>query len=453
MTTPETIVTEQTALVPSVASAASTPAIRRVRIFGTGFGIAIAGGNLEAAIVRSRPSASVVVASTVITGFSSRPAAQWGSELLRFLAAAGEPQLAATVIMPREEVIVRTVRLAGVAEKDTASAIELQLDTIHPWEDEPVEWAWWRVTPNDVVVGVVRQSVLSHYETLFSEAGIPMAAATFSSAVIYAALRLWQAAPASIFCYLSPSPGRVEVYGESEARPCYSAGFALAPERALAVARAELRIAPDQPALDLSQALPVASGASPLAAAAAFAASAPLLLRFANLLPAERRASHDRARYLLPIILGGLLVICLLGVFVVFPLINDHRYTADLTAEFNRLQKPALRVQSIDKQLASHRARIAALDDFRKRPQADLDLLNELVRILPQQVWTNTIEIHPDSVTLAGEADQAAPLLKLLDSSPFFEKSEFVTSVTRNGTADQFRIQTMRRGRAGRSTP
>src|SRR6185312_17249459 len=268
MTTPETIVTEQTALVPSVASAASTPAIRRVRIFGTGFGIAIAGGNLEAAIVRSRPSASVVVASTVITGFSSRPAAQWGSELLRFLAAAGEPQLAATVIMPREEVIVRTVRLAGVAEKDTASAIELQLDTIHPWEDEPVEWAWWRVTPNDVVVGVVRQSVLSHYETLFSEAGIPMAAATFSSAVIYAALRLWQAAPASIFCYLSPAPGRVEVYGESEARPCYSAGFALAPERALAVARAELRIAPDQPALDLSQALPVASGASPLAAAA-----------------------------------------------------------------------------------------------------------------------------------------------------------------------------------------
>src|SRR6185312_1398872 len=257
MTTPETIVTEQTALVPSVASAASTPAIRRVRIFGTGFGIAIAGGNLEAAIVRSRPSASVVVASTVITGFSSRPAAQWGSELLRFLAAAGEPQLAATVIMPREEVIVRTVRLAGVAEKDTASAIELQLDTIHPWEDEPVEWAWWRVTPNDVVVGVVRQSVLSHYETLFSEAGIPMAAATFSSAVIYAALRLRHGAPASFFCYLSPAPG-----------------------------------------------------------------------------PAERRASHDRARYLLPVILGGLLAIGLLAVFVAFPLINNHRYTADLTAEF-----------------------------------------------------------------------------------------------------------------------
>lgn len=453
MTSPETMAVEQTALTPSPAPAAAVAGLRRMRIFGTGFGIAISGANLEAVIVRSRPSASAVVASTVITGFSSRPAAEWGSELLRFLAGAGESQLAATVVLPREEVIVRTVRLTGVAEKDIASAIELQLDTIHPWEDEPVEWAWWRVTPADVVVGVVRQSVLSHYETLFSEAGVPLAAATFSSAVIYAALRLRQGTPASFFCYLSPTPGRVEIYGESEARPCYSAGFTLAPERALAVARAELRIAPDRPALELSQALPESAGASPLAAAAALAASAPMLLRFANLLPAERRASHDRARYLLPVILGVLLAIALLGVFVAFPLINDHRYTADLTAEFNRLQRPALRVQSIDKQLTAHRARIAALDEFRKRPQADLDLMNELVRILPAQVWTSSVEISPDSVMLTGEADQAAPLLKLLDSSPLFEKSEFVTSVTRAGTVDQFRIKTMRRGRAGRSTP
>ena len=145
-----------------------------------------------------------VVASATIREFRHRPAAEWGAELLRFLAAAGEPHLAATVVLPREEVIVRTVRLAGVADKDTASAIELQLDTLHPWDEEPIEWSWWRVSANDVVVGIVRQSTLSHYETLFSEAGIPMAAATFSSAVIYAALRLQHAAPASIFCYTCP---------------------------------------------------------------------------------------------------------------------------------------------------------------------------------------------------------------------------------------------------------
>ena len=404
-------------------------------------------------IVRSRPSGSSVVASAIIRNFASRPAAEWGSELLRFLATAGEPHLAATIVLPREEVIVRTVRLAGVAEKDTASAIELQLDTLHPWDDEPIEWSWWRVTPSDVVVGVVRQSTLSYYETLFSEAGIPMAAATFSSAVIHAALRLQQAVPASIFCYMTPGPGRVEIYGESEAKPCYSAGFSLPVERALAVARAELRLPQEHAALNLSDALSSASAISPIAYAAALAASAPLAARFANLLPAPRRASHSRTRYLIPGTLGALLVIGLFVVFVLFPFLNERRYVSDLLAEQGRLERPALRVQSIDKTLATDRARIASLDEFRGHPQADLDVLNELVRLLPEQVWTNSIEILPDSVVIAGEADQAAPLLKLLDSSPLFEKSEPVMSYTRNGQTEQFRIKTMRRGRTGRSTP
>jgi len=259
---------------------------------------------------------------------------------------------------------------------------------------------------------------------------------------------------------MSPAPGRVEVYGESEAKPCYSAGFALSPERALAVARAELRFPQEYAALELGQALAAPktgkagdAAVSPLAYAAALAASAPFSVRVANLLPAARRASHSRTRYLLPVTLAVLVALGLLTVFVLFPFLNERRYVRDLMAEQSRIAPAALRVQAIDKILLANRARIASLDDFRRRPQADLDVLNELVRLLPEQVWTNSIEIFPDSVVIAGEADQAAPLLKLLDSSPLLEKSEFVMSVTHNGQIDQFRIKSMRRGRAGRSTP
>jgi len=433
-------------------SAAPVAIWRRALLFGTGFGIAVANGDLEAVVVRSRPSGSVVVASTAVNNFAARPAAEWGAELLRFLASAGEPHLAATVVLPREEVIVRTVHLAGVAEKDTASAIALQLDTMHPWDEEDVEWSWRRVSPRDILVGVTRQSTLRRYETLFSEAGIPMAAATFSSTVIHAALRLRSVPTASIFCYMPQGRGRVEVYGESEAKPCYSAGFALPPERALALARAELRLPQDYAARELREAL-AAPAVSPVAYAAALAASAPLSAGFANLLPAARRASHSRTRYLIPIAIAALLAIGLLTVFVLFPFLNERRYVRDLTAEQRRLQPAALRVQSIDKSLVAKRARIASLDEFRRRTQADLDVLNELARLLPQQDWASNIEILPDSVFISGEADQAQPLLKLLDSSPLFEKSEFAMSVTRNGQVDQFRIKSMRRGRTGRTTP
>jgi Tfp pilus assembly protein PilN len=456
MTASEQIAAESAPAVIPGAADTHLPVWRRARIFGTGFAIAISENDLEAAIVRSRPSGSRLVAATVVRQFSSKPAAEWGAEVSAFLNAAGDPSLAATLVLPREEVIVRTVRLAGVAEKDTAAAIELQLDTLHPWDEEPVEWDWWRVSSTDVVVGVVQQSTLSHYETLFSEAGIPLAAVTFSSAVIHAALRLRRSVPASIFCY-TQSAGRVEVYGESEAKPCYSAGFSLSASRALAVALAELRLAPDQEAQQLAAALdmPGDASASPLAWAAALAASAPFLARFANLLPAARRASHSKTRYLIPVSLAALALFGLLGVFVIFPFLSERALVKDLTAEQLRLMPAAQRVQTIDRILQTNRARIAALDDFRRRPQADLDVFNELVRILPEQVWTSSIEVYPDSVTIAGEAEQAAPLLKLLDSSPLFEKSEFVMSVTHNNQtqADQFRIKSLRRGRAGRTTP
>jgi hypothetical protein len=46
---------------------------------------------------------------------------------------------------------------------------------------------------------------------------------------------------------------------------------------------------------------------------------------------------------------------------------------------------------------------------------------------------------------LTGEADQAAPLLKILDSSPLFRNSEFSMGVMRGQNGEAFRIRTYRK--------
>jgi hypothetical protein len=228
-------------------------------------------------------------------------------------------------------------------------------------------------------------------------------------------------------------------------------------ERAIAIARAELRISPDLPASPLSEVLPLAPGSeltsNALAYAAAIAGSAPRVAVFANLLPPERRASHDRMQYLVPAILGVLLALALLTVFAIFPAIEQKRYRDDLDRAARQLEPAALRAQSLERKINDNRNRILLLDEIRRRPQADLEVLNELTRLLPPQVWTNAIEIYPDSVVISGEADQAGPLLKILDSSPLVQNSEFSLSVTRTAQTEQFRIKTARRGRAGRTTP
>ena len=436
----------------------SVPLMWRMLSFGTGFGIAVAGKNLEAAIVRSRVSGPSIVAAATIRDFRTRPAAEWGAELLQFLRDAHEKQLAATVLLPRDEVIVRTLHLPGVPDKDLASAVGLQVETLHPYGDDQIAWAHTRAGRDSVMIGLMRKAVLDSYETLFSEAGVPMAAATFSSAVIHAALRISGPRPADgILAFATDDRGRIEVYGESDARAVYSAAFSVAPQRALALSRAELRLPPDFPAQPLAEALtgsaPANPMTSPFAYAAAAAASAPLLSRFANLLPPDRRASNARRQYLLPVILGLLLLLALAATFVIFPAIEHRDYLNGLNAETRRLEPLAQRAQTLDRRIAAQRSRIAALDDFRRRSQSDLDVLNELTRILPAQVWVNSIEIYPDSVVIAGEAEQAGPLLKLLDSSPLFQNSEFALSVTHNALNEQFRLKTMRRNRIGRSTP
>src|SRR5437763_5388900 len=91
----------------STPAAAQLPLWRRATVFGTGFGIAIGEANLEVAVVRTRPAGPVLVAAKSIRGFRARPAAEGGAELLKFLTESGESGLAATVLLPRDEVMVR----------------------------------------------------------------------------------------------------------------------------------------------------------------------------------------------------------------------------------------------------------------------------------------------------------------------------------------------------------
>ena len=75
-----------------------------------------------------------------------------------------------------------------------------------------------------------------------------------------------------------------------------------------------------------------------------------------------------------------------------------------------------------------------------------MDALNELSRLLAPPIWTQSIDLTRDSVTLAGEASQASGLIKIIDASPLFENTDF-SVIARSGNAELFRIRTGREGR------
>jgi len=430
------------------------PELRKWLAIGTGVGLEVGQRDLRVTVARVRPSGVKVLGATVIENFRQRPAAEWGAEYAAFLNRLGAGHLAATVLLPRRDVIVRPLALPGVANRDLAAAIGFQIDALHPYPEEEAAWVWSRLDGSEsVLIGIVRRELIAQQVSLFAEAGVKVAAFTFSAAVLYSVLRLLGAPPAGGFLALRETEDGLEAYGESQARPVFSAEFPASRERAAAMAAAELRLPADSEPLEAAELLPRPKtfpegfdlSLQTLSYAAALAGACPRLALPLNLLPAEHRAAGSRAVYVPTLVLLVLLAAVSAGLAMISP-IEDRRYLAALRAEIARLEPEARKAAQLDQAIQATRARARLLDDFRRRSKADLDLLAELTRLLAPPTWLNQLEITRDSVTVAGDAEQAAGLLKLLDESPLLANSEFTMPIARVGQAEAFRIRSLREG-------
>ena len=430
-----------------------TKDFRKLLAFGSGVGIEIGASGLEVIAARVRPGKIEVLGRLVIEHYATRPAAEWGAEYGRFLAALGMSHLSATVLLPRREVIVRQAPLPGVAQKDIEGAIRFQIDSMHPYGDEEVAWGWSPLQYGAVLVGVARRDVIERYRTLFLEAGIAVASFTFSAAAMHSAIRLNGAAHGAGFLALGrTATGAVEAYGESQARPVFSAEFQLPPQRAALLALAELRLPPDTPPLTMEQVLPKPAvnpvendlSRNALPYATALAGACPRLAPSANVLPPEHRRSSSRAMLIPSLVLGGLLLVLAGGLFA-YRAWADRKYLAEVNAEIAKIEPLALRARSLERQVERARTQTQILDRFRAQTRLDLDALNELTRVIEPPAWANVINLNREVARIMGEAPAGGALVKILDSSPFFQNT-VPDSINRGpaGAGETFQIHTSR---------
>jgi Tfp pilus assembly protein PilN len=301
----------------------------------------------------------------------------------------------------------------------------------------------------------MRRSTLDGYLEKFAEAGVALACFTFSAGALHGAARLYSTPPAEGFLALTETgEGEIEAYGESPSHPVFSAQFDLPKDRVAALAAAELRLPQESKPLRFDQVLPSPVSApadfdfsrSTIGYAAALSGACPRLAPAANLLPEEQRSSNSRMLFVPSLALAALLLLMAGAVFG-YSRIEERHYITKLEAASARLEPQVRKIAMLDKSLQLARARAQLLEEFRGRSKSDLDALNELTRLLAPPIWANSIELTRDSVSLSGEADQAAPLLRLIDSSPFFRDSAFVIPIVKTTSTEMFRIHTMRRPR------
>jgi len=426
------------------------PGLKKWVAFGRGAGIEIRGPQgaeaLRVTAVRVRPGGATKLGELTIDDASHHAAGVWGTDYSAFLRQHGLSHVAATVLLPRRDVIVRQIALPGVSDKDLSSAIQFQLDGLHPYADEEAVSSWARLPgTSSVLIAITRRAVIDRFTTLFAEAGIKIRSFTCSAAVVYSARRLfgWPATP-EILAYDDSSGSAVEVYGESAAHPVFSATFEVSTERAIGLAASELRLDPAAPLKPLEE---VVGAAPAFSYAAALASACPRLTLPLELLPAELRVTGSALAWI-PSAALGVAVLMLAGALSAFPAYESRRYLRSLNSEIARMQPAANRSLVLDRQIETARARTLLLDDIRSRARSDMDVLNEMTRILPPPTWLNLLDITRSQVTIAGETGQTAPLLQVIDSSPLFQATEFAMAPMRTPTGETFRIRTTRK--AGR---
>jgi hypothetical protein len=443
-------------------AALSHPLLRRALCFGSGTGLELGARDLRAVIVRVRPSGPALVAETVIHAFRERPAADWGGELQKFLASHEAEPLAAVALLPREEVLLRLVPLPGLNDEDTAAAIRLQADTLHPWgDDQDAAIDFQRLDGSPFcAVALARRETIDAYTDMFAEAGVKLAAFSLLAGAVYRASRVYSASPAqprlALAGYAAGIDGGVEVYGESEAKPMFSAKFDTAAERAVALSAAEMRMELPEEVPDVFHLLPATESAPAQADlsdqarslrapayAAALAAASLHLGEPLNLLPAALRRGTSKALYVPTLALCALLAVSLIGLALQGRIL-ERRHMERLQAEINRLEPAAKRLDASDRATAAMAERIRLIDGFRRRSQADLDALKEVNRLLPPPAYVQQLVIEDSTVMVSGEAEQAEGLLKKFDESPLFRETEFTMPLNRGQAGESFRLRTRR---------
>jgi Tfp pilus assembly protein PilN len=427
---------------------------------GTGVGIEIGREDLNVTVARVRPGGVRILGTLTIKGFRSQPAAEWGATYASFLKKLRSGYVAATVMLPREDVIVRQVSLPGVADRDIPAALDYQIDALHPFAEEEAVHDWARIAKSPaILVGITRRTVLDKYITLFNEAGVKISAFTFSAAAMYSAVRMYRPPQADGFLAFSAQQGggnedeAYEVYGESPAKPLFSASLEMPESRALNLALSELRLPPEAEPVALESILPtpraVPEGENlariALPYATALVGACPRLALRLNLLPEKLRAARSRWLYVPTIALACLLLLAAIAL-VLRASYQDRKYIEVLNKEIRLLEPKVKRAAALEREIAVLRNRSQTLDNFRLRSKDDMDALNELTRALAPPTWLNGLQLSRTQLTINGETDQSTPLLRVLDGTKQFKRSEFTVPMTRTASGESFSIRASREG-------
>lgn len=159
-----------------------------------------------------------------------------------------------------------------------------------------------------------------------------------------------------------------------------------------------------------------------------------------NLLPVERRPQRNLGTYRLNAALAGVALVLVLAVAVV-PLWQQRNAIRDLESLVNREARQAQSVLALQEEADRLQAQAQFLVVKKQSSPVVVEVLDELARIIPDDTWLNSFNIDGVKIQIQGLSPTASQLIELIEASPRFKNTSFVSPVTKDQRSGLERFQ------------
>lgn len=158
-----------------------------------------------------------------------------------------------------------------------------------------------------------------------------------------------------------------------------------------------------------------------------------------NLLPEAERPPYVYARARLNWLLAGVAVLLLAVVMAQSLYLRGYKVDR-LEAEVAGLRQEAETVMDLQRQLEDALVAANFLAERRRRQPVIIQVLDEVSRVLPDDMWLQQVQVRDNEVMMMGFADGSQRLIEILNDSPLLDDAEFRGSITVDPATGQERF-------------
>lgn len=174
-----------------------------------------------------------------------------------------------------------------------------------------------------------------------------------------------------------------------------------------------------------------------------------------NLLPQHMRPKGNHWVKALNIFLGVMLSLLVLLSFVM-PIWFDRQWMLELQEQVEEAEQTAKEVRSLKMDVDRRMRESVFVLEKKQQAPILIDVLNELSRIIPDETWLTSLQYKDRRIQIQGQSPSASALIEIIEASPVFQQTRFVSPVTRDRKTklERFQIATevVKRGQIDQAT-